>query len=43
MSLMCKIGSGCTDKKAGMCIHEKLMIIMVIAGLAVGHFAFGWY
>jgi len=32
----------CTAKK-GMCIHEKMMIVMVVAIAVAGHFVFAWY
>jgi len=31
------------QKKKGMCIHEKMMLVMVIAVAVAGHFMFGWY
>ena len=35
MSMMCKISGGCAAKP-GMCVHEKLMLAMVLvmAGIA---------
>lgn len=41
MSLMCKLGRSCPDRH--LCSHEKLMLAMIVAGLAMGHFVFGWY
>ncbi len=38
MSMMCKMNSKCTAKK-GMCIHEKMMMVIVVLGI-VGYFIF---
>lgn len=43
MSLMCKLGSKCGTAK-GMCIHEKMMMVMVVIGMAAaGHYVFNWF
>ncbi len=42
MSMMCKMGSDCAEKK-GPCGHEKLMIVMIIAISLLGHFVFHWF
>lgn len=42
MSKMCKLGEKCTEKE-GMCIHEKMMLVMVVIVALAGHFMFGWY
>jgi hypothetical protein len=39
MSMMCKMNGKCTAKK-GMCIHEKMMMAMVVLG-AIGFFVWG--
>lgn len=42
MSMMCKMNGAC-EAKHGMCVHEKMMmamIVLVIAGV-VGYFVFG--
>jgi len=36
MSMMCKMNGKCTAKK-GMCIHEKMMMVMIVMGV-VGYF-----
>ncbi len=44
MSLMCKMSNSCTAAK-GMCIHEKMMmaiVVMIIIG-GVGRFGFHWF
>ena len=44
MSHMCKLDGKCTATK-GMCIHEKMMMaVIVVGGLgALGHFWLGWF
>lgn len=43
MSKMCKLSEKCTEKE-GMCIHEKMMLVMMVVAVALaGHFMFGWY
>lgn len=43
MSLMCKLSGQCSATK-GMCIHEKMMLGMVIVlAPALGHFVFHWF
>lgn len=40
MSMMCKMNSSCSAKP-GMCIHEKLMLVMmviIVAGIAIYKF-----
>lgn len=41
MSMMCKMNA-CAAKR-GMCIHEKMMLVMVVAIAIAGHFMFHWY
>lgn len=43
MSLMCKIGNRCSETRSGMCIHEKVMLAMIIAGIVAGGHVLGWY
>jgi len=45
MSMMCKMNSQCSHIK-GMCIHEKMMlaVMMMAAALAaIGHWVLGWF
>ncbi len=42
MSKMCKLSEKCTEKE-DMCIHEKMMLVMVVAVALAGHFMFAWY
>lgn len=45
MSLMCKMSNQCSATK-GMCVHEKMMMIVVVAMLvvgAVGHWVLHWF
>ncbi|MEQ1789420.1 MAG: hypothetical protein ABL857_03145 [Rickettsiales bacterium] len=42
MSMMCKMNGKCTAKK-GLCIHEKMMLGMVITIGLAGHFMFNWF
>lgn len=42
MSKMCKMNGKCTSKK-GICIHEKMMVVMMVAIGLAGHFMFHWY
>lgn len=38
MSLMCKMSHQCSTTK-GMCVHEKMMVIVVVMALAAaGHY-----
>lgn len=41
MSLMCKMGDSCGTMK-GMCIHEKMMMALVVVGgaAALAHWGF---
>lgn len=44
MSKMCKLGEDCTSH-SGLCIHEKMMIgmmVLVVLGL-VAHFGLHWF
>jgi len=38
MSMMCKMNGKCTAKK-GMCIHEKMMMGMIVVGV-IAYFIF---
>lgn len=44
MSMMCSMDKKCKETH-GMCIHEKMMVMMIVAGGlgAAGHFIFGWF
>lgn len=43
MAMMCRMSGGCTSGK-GMCIHEKMMVVMVlVAAPLAGHFALHWF
>ncbi len=44
MSLMCKINGQCSAAE-GMCIHEKMMMVIAIAAAtgAIGHWVLRWF
>jgi hypothetical protein len=46
MSMMCKMSARCCSTK-GLCLHEKMMMTMVVAVVAtapvVAHFVFHWF
>ena len=43
MSLMCKMTNKCSAAR-GMCIHEKMMVVMMMLALVgAGHFVFHWF
>lgn len=44
MSLMCNMNGQCSATK-GMCIHEKMMmaVVMVMVLAAVGHWVLHWF
>ena len=42
MSMMCKISRGCSATK-GLCIHEKIMVAVVVVMVPVVGLALHWF
>ena len=39
MAMMCKMNGECTGKR-GMCIHEKMMLAVMVIAMAAGGFIY---